>query len=184
MAYRNGSYIAFHANGTNFPIHSDIKYYNIIKAWSEKSDDDFTINNSHDKTAAVRDTSSKETLKRSLKERLKNSKNMVLIIGETIKDDDDWVPFEIEFAIDECKIPVIVTYIDIETPIHDPSKLLFKLPNALRTRIENGTAHAIHIPFKKLIIQDAISQFSHNKLPKGGGLGAYSVDAYKSFGLL
>jgi hypothetical protein len=66
MAYRNGTYVAFHANGTNYPIESDIKYYNMIKAWSEKSDDDFTLNNSHEKTAAVRDSSSKETVRRSI----------------------------------------------------------------------------------------------------------------------
>lgn len=183
MAYRNGSYVAFHANGTSYPIHSDIKYYNLIKAWSQKPDDDFTIINSHEKTSAVRDSSSKETLKRSLRERLKNSKNMILIVGETTKDDDDWVPFEIEYAVDECKIPIIVAYIDVVTPIHDPSKLLYKLPRALRTRIENGTASSIHIPFKKLVILDAASQFSHNKLPLGGGLGRYSAEAYKAFGL-
>ena len=41
MAYRNGTYIAFHANGTNIPVESDIKYYNLIKAWTAKKDDDF-----------------------------------------------------------------------------------------------------------------------------------------------
>ena len=42
MAYRNGTYIAFHANGTNVPIDSDIKYYNLMKAWTAKKDDDFS----------------------------------------------------------------------------------------------------------------------------------------------
>jgi hypothetical protein len=83
MAYRNGTYVAFHANGTNIPSKSDIDYYNLMKAWTAKTDDDFTMNNSHDKASAVRDSSKKATLRASLLERLKNSKNMVLIIGET-----------------------------------------------------------------------------------------------------
>jgi hypothetical protein len=57
MAYRNGTYIAFHAAGTNKPGQSDIDYYNLLKAWTVKGDDDFTMINSHDKACAVRDSS-------------------------------------------------------------------------------------------------------------------------------
>lgn len=182
MAYRNGTYVAFHANGTNVPIESDIKYYNLIKAWCGKDDDCFSIVNSHDKTAAVRDGSSKETLRASLKVRLNNSKNMVLIIGETTKFDLDWVPFEIEYAIDVCKIPIIVAYLDTNA-ISNPRLLANKWPAALKQRIENGTAQLIHIPFKKEPIHHATATFSHNNPPKGGALGIYSLDSYKSWGI-
>ena len=74
MAYRNGTYISFHADGTNIPIDSDIKYYNLIKAWTAKEDDDFSIIDSHRKTCAVRDSSLKATLRERLKDRLKNQK--------------------------------------------------------------------------------------------------------------
>jgi len=43
LAYRNGTYVAFHANGTDVPIDSDIKYYNLLKAWTAKGDDDFAM---------------------------------------------------------------------------------------------------------------------------------------------
>ena len=36
--------------------------------------------------------------------RLSNSKNMVLIVGKTTRNDRDWVPFEIEQAVDYYKI--------------------------------------------------------------------------------
>ncbi len=49
MAYRNGTYVAFHAAGTNQPGKSDIDYYNLLKAWTAKTDDDFTMINSHEK---------------------------------------------------------------------------------------------------------------------------------------
>ena len=85
MAYRNGTYIAFHANNTTEPTESDIKYYNLLKAWKVRADDDFRFIDSHVKTSAVRDTSKKETLRRSLKTRLNNSKNIILIIGKTTR---------------------------------------------------------------------------------------------------
>jgi len=182
MAYRNGTYVAFHANGTNIPGKSDIDYYNLMKAWSAKSDDDFTMNNSHDKSSAVRDSSTKETLRRSLLERLRNSRNMVLLIGETTALDDDWVPFEIESAVDTYKIPIIATYTGYDK-ITQPTALRSLWPKSLSVRIDNGTASVIHIPFKKAPLSDAISQFSHNKLPLGGGLGVYSDEAYRNFGI-
>ena len=182
MAYKNGTYIAFHADGTNVPTESDIKYYNLMKAWTAKEDDDFSMINSHDKTAAVRDGSLKETLKKRLKERLTDSKHMVLIIGDTTKNDTDWVPFEIEYAIDNCDIPIIVAYTG-EEYILDAKKNWNKLPKALKDRIEKGTASCIHIPYKKEPLKDAISQFSHKNKPKGGGLGFYGQDAYKAFGI-
>jgi hypothetical protein len=74
MAYRNGTYVAFHANGTNIPGQSDMKYYQLMRAWSAHPDDDFTLVNSHEKAAAVRDTSTAATLRRSLHARLANSK--------------------------------------------------------------------------------------------------------------
>jgi hypothetical protein len=183
MAYRNGTYIAFHADGTNIPTESDIKYYNLITAWTAKSDDDFYMVNSHDKTDAVRDSSKKETLRNRLKERLRNSKNMVLIIGDTTKNDKDWIPFEIEYAVDICEIPLIVTYIGYEY-ILQPALLSSKWPKALKDRIDNKTVSAIHIPFKKEPIKDAISQFDINHKPKGGTLGFYSQTAYKNFGVV
>lgn len=183
MAYRNGTYVAFHANGTNIPGKSDIDYYNLMKAWAAKTDDEFTMNNSHEKVAAVRDSSKKATLRASLLERLRNSKNMVLIIGNTTALDDDWVPFEIEKAVDTYGLPIIAVYTGYEGPIRNPSALKALWPSALATRINNGTANVIHIPFKKAALMDAISQFSHNKLPVGGGLGIYNDVAYKNFGI-
>jgi len=183
MAYRNGTYVAFHADGTNQPGKSDIDYYNLMKAWTAKTDDDFTMINSHEKAFAVRDASKRATLRSSLLERLRNSRNMVLIIGETTRLDSDWVPFEIEKAVDAYKIPIIAAYTDFDIPIRNPVALSGYWPKVLELRITNGTADVIHIPFKKEILNDAISQFSHDNLPPGKGLGRYSDKAYKNFGI-
>jgi hypothetical protein len=182
MAYRNGTYVAFHAQGTNLPGKSDMDYYNLMKAWSAKTDDDFTMINSHDKASAVRDSSKRATLRASLQERLRNSKNMVLIIGDTTRFDTDWVPFEIEKAIDTYEIPIIAAYPDYG-PILEPAKFAPLWPKALADRINSNTARVIHIPFKKAPLLDAIGQFSHTNLPNGA-LGYYSREAYRQWGLL
>ncbi|MBB5349962.1 hypothetical protein HNR46_000183 [Haloferula luteola] len=182
MAYRNGTYVAFHANGTNVPINSDIKYYNLMKAWTGKSDDDFTMVNSHDKAASVRDSSKRSTLMASLQLRLRNSKNMVLIVGETTRFDTDWVPFEIQQAVDVYKIPIIAAYSVWERRILSPEYLSDYWPKALADRIANGTAKVMHIPFKKAPLADAIDQYTHNNMPPHG-LWFYSEATYKMWGI-
>jgi len=108
---------------------------------------------------------------------------MVLIIGETTQLDDDWVPFEIGKAVDEFKIPIIAAYTGIGLPVRTPSAFRSKWPASLAARIDNRTAHVIHIPFKKLALLDAITYFSHKSPPVGGGLGIYSDQAYVNFGI-
>jgi hypothetical protein len=183
MAYRSGTYVAFHADGNNIPGKTDIDYYNLMKAWTAKGNDDFTMVNSHDKASAVRDSSLHATLRSSLLERLRNSRNVVLIIGETTWRDADWVPFEIQKAVDDYDLPIIAAYIMESGPIRNPQALAKYWPPALSSRITTGAAHVIHIPFKKGPLSDAISQFSHNTLPPGGGLTIYSNAAYISFGI-
>ena len=189
MAYRNGTYIAFHANNTTEPTESDIKYYNLLKAW--RSEDEFYFINSHEKTSAVRDSSKRTTLEDSLKKRLLNSKNMILVIGETTREDEDWVPFEIRYAVDECEIPIIAAYPgsglvlshgEFE-PGENPGDLRFLWPAALRRRIDGGTAHVIHVPFKRAPIADAVVQFTHENLPDDG-LECYTRDSYVRWGLV
>lgn len=184
MAYRNGTYVAFHADGNDLPGgKSDIDYYRVLCAWNANKHHDFRIINTHEKFSAVRDSSKKATLRAGLLERLRNSKNMLLIVGETTRLDTDWVPFEIEKAVDTYGIPIIVTYTALDQAVRNPNALADYWPPALASRIKNGTASAIHIPFKQTPIYDAIEQFSHNKLPIGGGLGIYDDAAYRNWGI-
>lgn len=179
MAYRNGTYVAFHAEGKTDPADSDIKYYNLIKGWNVR-DDDFCFVNSHEKTNAVRDSSKKETLRRALIARMNNSKHLLLIIGNTTKDDTDWVPFEIQYAVEECKIPIIVAYTGYNR-ILDPSALWPLWPDELLKVVNKPTVGIIHIPFKKEAIADAILQFGINNHP-ATTLNHYSIEAHNNWG--
>lgn len=179
MAYRNGTYIAFHANDTPNPSESDMKFYLTLKMWKVRNESDFKFVNSHEKRQ-VRDWSTKQTLRRALQERLNNSKHLLLIIGSTTRFDTDWVPFEIEHAVDNCDIPIIAAYTGYEM-IMAPKELSHLWPKALADRINNKSARVIHVPFKKEPIADAVSQFDFNKPPKSS-LSHYSRDAYINFG--
>lgn len=181
MAYRNGTYIAFHAEGKTDPTASDIKYYRIMKAWHENDDIDFKFINSHDKVAAVKDTASKAKIKRSLEDRLDSSKNMVLIIGPKTKFDTDFVPHEIEYAVDTCGIPLIVVYTGYSS-ILNPASHRSEWPPALAKRIDNKSVRAIHIPFKQKVIDTAIRQFDLKTFPKGS-LSFYTKEAQKNMGV-
>lgn len=181
MAYRNGTYVAFHAQGTNLPGKSDMDYYNLMKAWTAKDDDSFAMFNSHEKASAVRDSSKRATLEASLCLRLRNSKNFVLIIGATTRLDTDWVPFEIRQAIDTYELPIIAAYTGYKR-ILAPAKLSGLWPRALAFRIRNKSARVIHVPFKKAPLKEAIEQFSHVKLPKGP-LSYYTLETYEKWGL-
>lgn len=182
MAYRNGTYVAFHAESSSNPTASDIRFYRMMMAWRARDGSAFPFYNSHEKVSPVRDNSQDETIKRSLRERLDNSKNMINIIGDRTRFDDDFVPYEISYAVDRCSIPIIATYPGFEI-IRDPSALRRFWPQALAERIDNGKASVIHVPFHRKTLEDAL-YFSHLNKPPGGGLAYYSDNAYRHFGLL
>lgn len=184
MAYRNGTYVAFHAGGITDPTKSDIKYYNTMKMWDANKHIEFNLCNSREKTSSVRDSSKKETLKRNLITRLRNSKQFLLILTKNTKDDTDWVPFEIAYAVDTCELPLILAYPDYDS-IMAPAELSDYWPPALKTRIQNGSARAIHIPFKKAPVLDALSQFDiTNKNYPTNGYGYYTREAHQEWRLV
>lgn len=152
--------------------------------WCVNKNVDFTFINSHEKASAVRDTSTRETLRRSLVARLNNSKHMVLILTAPTKNDTDWVPFEIAYAVDVCQIPIIAVYPDYAS-ILAPAELSNYWPPALASRITNGTARVIHIPFKLPAVLDSIEQFGvSNTAYPTNGYGFYNRETQIGWGLI
>lgn len=92
-------------------------------------------------------------------ERMRSSKNMLIIISEDTSWDRGMLNFEIEKAIDYYKLPLIIAYTGYEC-ILAPEKLSELWPKALSERINDNVARCIHIPFKEKAIMAAISQFS------------------------
>lgn len=184
MTYRNGTYVAFDGNGTTNPTKGDMKYYGLLQSWNKNNKYEFHFSDSHKKTYQVKDSSNEETLKQRLLERMRNSKNMLVIISEDTNWDRGMLNYEIEKAIDYYKLPIIVTYTGYRK-ILDPGALSDKWPKALKQRIENKTAKCIHIPFNEKCIASAINQFSINNKEDEltSPLHYYSKEAYESWGI-
>ena len=179
MANRTGTYVAFDGLGETDPTKSDFKYYATIQAWYANSNIEFNITNSHEKTYAVRDSSSKATLYARIQERLRASKNMLVILTKDTRYTGSVLSYEIEQAIDNYQIPLIIAYPGYSSVINVDSHSNV-WPKALADRIEDDTIEAIHIAFKKDCILDAISQFSVNGKHLKNGKSHYSRDAYIS----
>lgn len=163
ISYRNGTYVAFDGNNTTDPTKSDMRYYGLLQAWNTSSISELTFSDSHKKTYQVRDGSTLKTLQNRLLERMRSSKNMLIIISEDTSWDRGLLNFEIEKAVDYYNLPLIVAYTKYQA-IFKPSELSDLWPKALHDRIIAGTAKCIHVPFKEKAIMDAISQFSvHSK---------------------
>lgn len=167
MTNRTGTYVAFVGCGETDPTKSDIKYYNLLKKWKKNKNIDFSFTDSHDKTYKVKDESSDETLKKRLKERLKLSKNFLLIITDkTKKYYTDNLNFEIATAM-ELELPFIITYPCFESEEYlaeeDIEYNLSELwPEKLKKIIEKNKIKAIHISFKLEQIKESINRFTIN----------------------
>lgn len=182
MGYRNGTYVAFNGCDTTDPTKSDIKYYNLIKGWNNNKDIDFDFVNSHEKNSQVKDTSKKDTLIRRLKERMSNSKNLLIIITENSNADRGLLNWEIEECVNSNGLPIIVAYTMCRSKLSNPSVYKKYWPSSLKELIEENNVKSIHIPFKKEPILSAISYFSHNNKPEYTET-VYSDETYKRWGI-
>jgi hypothetical protein len=98
MSYTNKTYICFDA-------HTDIHYYRLMTAWKEHEKIAFNFHNAHE-INNLRAWSSEATIKAKLRERLANTKVLVVLIGEKTANLYKYVRWEIEYAI-EKDIPII-----------------------------------------------------------------------------
>jgi len=167
MAYRNGNYAAFYVaepfNTSALGAHAtkDFCYYNMLRAW-KGADSSFPFNDSHDKTYNVRDSSDWETtLKPRLRERLRNSKNIVLFLSSNTANSRAFRE-EIDYGINDQGLPVIVVY-----PEYNTKEALLtdgSLKQAVRKLWDNlpifrdsmNKVPTLHVPFNKELIEKAL----------------------------
>jgi len=117
MSYRNGNYTAFYVrtpfNQNSLGANSthDFVYYNLLKAW-KANDSTYPFVDAHNKNYNVRDDSNWEyTLKPRLRERLRNSKNIILFLSSITKNSTA-LREEIDYGINTLGLPIIVVYPD------------------------------------------------------------------------
>lgn len=181
---RTGTYVAFDGLGQTDPSKSDFRYYSILQAWDDNKSIEFKLTNSHEKTYSVRDSSLKATLYARIRERLSASKNMVVILSENTRKNGSVLSYEIEQAIDNYKIPLIIVYPAYSAIWAVDGNLSAMWPTALSTRIDLKDTKAIHVGFKKEPIVDAIPRFTVNGNQLSNGRNFYSRDAYVTWGIV
>ena len=180
---RTGTYVAFDGLGEANPAKSDFRYYATLQAWTSSKNIEFSFVNSHDKTYAVRDTSSKATLYARIRQRLSASKNMLIIISKDTRYTGSVLSYEIEQALDVYKLPLIIAYPDY-SGICNVDALSDLWPKTLAERINKPDVEAIHIAFAKAPILDAINRFTVNGEHLTNGKNYYSRDTYIDWGLV
>lgn len=180
---RTGTYVAFDGLGQSDPTKSDFRYYAMLQAWNKNNNIDFKFVNSHEKTYAVRDTSSRETLYARIRQRLSASKNMLVILSEDTRYTGSVLSYEIQLAVDVYKIPLIIAYPGYPA-ILNVDALAYMWPKALVERIDTPETKAIHIAFQKDPILSAVNQFTVNHNSLTSGRSYYSQNAYRSWGLI
>lgn len=152
---------------------NDIHYYRLMTAWHANGRFDFTFKDAHAITQA-RDSSSEETIKRSLRTRLNASDVFIVLVGKTTKNLYKFVRWEIEVAL-EKGIPIIVANLDGERAMN------YSLcPPILRDEL------VVHVPFSPGILNYAIKNWpaDHSSLSYKGITGErlYGKDVYNQLG--
>ena len=167
MAYRNKVFVSFDGD-------TDIHYYRLMRAWKQNDQTDFNFYDAHDLTQA-RDTSTEESIKRSLAERLANAKVVVSLIGENTRYLYKFLRWELEQAI-RRDIPIIGVNLNGHR-----SQDLNRCPPVIRDHL------VVYVSFNAAVIQHALENWpdEYSRLRGQGNSGAryYNDDVYRRLGL-
>ncbi|MCZ0932793.1 MAG: TIR domain-containing protein [Oligoflexia bacterium] len=167
MSYKNKVFVSFDGD-------KDIHYYRLMCAWKQNDYSPFNFHDAHDLNSA-RDTSTEETIKRRLRERLNNTKIFVLLVGESTKYLQKFVHWEIEQAL-SLGLPIIVVNLNG----------LRSMDSSLCPAIVRDEL-AMHISFKSAILQYAIEnwpdQYQNLKNQFKTGPHYYKNETYDQLGV-
>ena len=186
MSYRNGNYAAFYVTEPfqegNLGAHAtkDFVYYNLLRTWKGQ-DSGFPFIDSHNKNYNVRDGSDWEkTLKPRIRERLSNSKNIVLFLSSITKNSTA-LREEVDYGINELELPVIVVYPDFK----EKDEIRVCSNGAIRKKVKDlwdkvpkfrdsmGSVPTLHVPNKKALIRSALENTKF-AVQTAGSPGTYS----------
>jgi MTH538 TIR-like domain (DUF1863) len=169
MAYRNKTYVAFASE--------DINNYRLMQAWKVNEKIDFDFFNAHDLYIS-RDDSKPETIKRNLRERLKNAKQIILLGSKSAKKKgDDKVSFlahEVAVIL-EFNLPVIVANLDGDRTV---DKAFIPTP------FLDADYYTISLSFQPKIIKHALDNYADSYATSTKkGPHQYPAKVYTDLGL-
>ena len=100
MGYRNKTYVIF--DGDN-----DMWAYARMKGWKSLKNMDFDFYDAHDLKPLTRQASNESYIKQRLLERIKNTKQVIVLVGDSTKNLYRYVRWEIE-QCQKLGLPIVV----------------------------------------------------------------------------
>ena len=167
MPYRNKTFVSFDGD-------KDMAYYRLMQAWKQNDGIEFNFYNAHDLNTA-RDWSQEASIKAQLAERMRNSKNFILLVGERTRYLTKFVGWEIEQAISRV-LPIIVVNLNGRRSMDDE-----RCPTLAKEAL------ALHISFNAAILQYALDNWPDsdeaNRRQGKSGPFYYREQVYKGLNL-
>lgn len=169
MSYRNKTYVAFASE--------DIRSYRLMEAWRANTNIDFNFYDAHDLYIS-RDTSKPETIKRNLRQRMKNAKQIVLLGSRDGKrkggDGVSFLAHEVKVII-EFNLPVVVANLDGNRSIDT---------NFIPAPLLNADYYTLSVSFQPKIIQHALDNYAPKYTASSkSGSHYYTSPTYSALGL-
>lgn len=169
MSYRNKTYVAFASE--------DISKYRLMEAWRENQNIDFNFYDAHDLYVS-RDTSRPETIKRNLRERMKNAKQIVLLGSTDARrkgsDGVSFLAYEVTVLM-EFDLPVVVANLDGDRNIDK---------NFIPKPLLDAEYYTVSVSFQPKIIKYALDNYAANYAGSAKtGPHYYKSNIYESLGL-
>lgn len=170
MTYRNKTFVSFASE--------DIRSYRLMCAWRSNQNIDFNFHDAHDLNTA-RDTSLPETINRRLRERLKNTKQVVMLIGDVSRRkaarQSSFFSYEVR-AIYELNLPIVFVNLN-----NSRASQKHRLPTKLAEQ------YSICVSFQPKIIKYAldnyVTAFASSRQKRTKGPHYYRAETYRKLGL-
>lgn len=142
MAYRNKTFVSFDS--------ADIRAYRLMRAWKANEHIAFDFHDAHDLNTA-RDTSRPETIRQRLRERLANTKQVVLLVGDgtraLARTPSSFLSYEVG-VIRSLDLPVVFANLNGSRRVQ-----IAKLPAVL------ADAYTVSVSFQPTIIRFALDDY-------------------------
>ena len=122
--------------------------YGYMNGWKANKNIDFEYQDAHDLDTMTGRAQYEQYVKSKLRERMKKSTAVVVLVGEKTKNLYKYVRWELELAL-ELGLPIIVSNLN-KTNGQDES---------LRPAIIRNVASAVHIPYTLEALKHAMSNF-------------------------
>lgn len=145
MSYKNKTYVIFDA-GDGEVGDKDMCFYRTMTMWKQNENIEFNFQDAHEYNNLT-PRAQEEQIKKKLRERFTNTKQVVVLVGKNTKSNDSYVRWEIEIA-QKLQLPIIIAYVDGGRKLNKS-----QCPNLLQG------ANCIHVSFQAKIIKYALDYF-------------------------